>query len=86
MKCSRCGRENPPGSNFCASCGTSLAVAAAVRCPTCGHENRPGALECAICHAVLGAPPATPTVESVLGGLAKAGGFNLRRAAPAQPR
>ena len=50
--CSRCGKENAPGRNFCGECGAPLAEV----CPTCGFANDESEKFCGKCGARL--PPA----------------------------
>jgi membrane protease subunit (stomatin/prohibitin family) len=57
VECPSCHAENPSGSKFCSSCGTSL-VPAAVVCPNCQAENSPGAKFCSSCGTSLAAAPA----------------------------
>jgi hypothetical protein len=54
--CSKCGMENPPGSNFCAGCGTALPKKA--QCASCGVENPVGSRFCKSCGKPLGASTA----------------------------
>jgi len=53
-RCPSCGKENPDGARFCASCGGSLARA----CPSCGAEIPAGARFCPSCGITLGEGPA----------------------------
>jgi class 3 adenylate cyclase/tetratricopeptide (TPR) repeat protein len=51
MRCSRCSSENPPGTRFCAECGTRFPA----RCPKCGAEYSAPAKFCRDCGAPLDA-------------------------------
>jgi class 3 adenylate cyclase/tetratricopeptide (TPR) repeat protein len=51
MRCAKCGTDNREGRKFCASCGTSLAIA----CPKCGTSNLAGEQFCGECGAALNA-------------------------------
>jgi hypothetical protein len=53
MKCPQCGRDNPPGSNFCLDCAR-LAVA----CASCGADLPAGSRFCNKCGNRVGAPSA----------------------------
>src|SRR3954451_2981138 len=53
--CSACGAVNQPGSQFCGSCGTSLAEAQT--CRGCGAENPAGQAFCNQCGVRLEAAP-----------------------------
>ena len=69
MVCSRCGKENAPGRNFCGECGAPLAEI----CPACGFANDDEEKFCGKCGARLaaanaagaavGAGPAAPSAE-----------------------
>jgi hypothetical protein len=61
--CSKCGMENPQGSNFCAGCGTALPKN--VQCLSCGVENPVGSRFCKACGKPLGASPTT-TADKVM--------------------
>ncbi len=45
-RCIACGQTLPPGSRFCASCGT---FSRARQCPSCGTEHSPDARFCRNC-------------------------------------
>jgi class 3 adenylate cyclase len=47
MRCANCGSENPPGTRFCAECGTPFPA----KCPKCGAEYSPPAKFCRDCGA-----------------------------------
>src|SRR5262245_23449524 len=49
MRCSVCGKENPPENRYCHSCGVPFSV----RCPDCGHQNWPSARFCGSCGSSL---------------------------------
>ena len=49
MKCPRCQYENPPGSNFCLGCGTSLGAT----CGACGNDLPAGSRFCNKCGTPL---------------------------------
>jgi class 3 adenylate cyclase len=49
MRCSKCGRDNREGANFCNACGTTLGK----KCAACGALNQPGAKFCDECGAAL---------------------------------
>ena len=66
-----CGAVNAEGSQFCGSCGASLAPTE--RCTSCGRENPADQRFCNGCGAALegvaeqppqAAPGATPTVSA----------------------
>jgi hypothetical protein len=54
--CPQCGALNRKGSNYCGSCGQSLATAATVQCPVCKEMNSAQGSLCASCGAALAAP------------------------------
>ena len=58
--CSNCGKENPPGSQFCIFCGNQVIQQTPNQnlCPHCGNVLREGAKFCHVC----GKPsiPSTP--------------------------
>jgi hypothetical protein len=54
MKCPQCGRDNPPGSNFCLDCGARWAVG----CASCGADLPAGSRFCNMCGNRVGAPSA----------------------------
>ena len=55
--CSNCGRDNAPGTKFCAHCGEALTET----CPRCGHANQPENRFCTECGGGLAA--SAPAVE-----------------------
>ena len=59
MHCSKCGSENPAGSNFCARCGNALARL----CLKCATESAATANFCGKCGAALTALVSTPVSE-----------------------
>src|SRR5436190_1386079 len=70
MVCPSCSAENPAGSRFCGSCGSSMSRA----CPACGAANDPVMRFCTQCGAALegetrstsGSPTTERRVVSVL--------------------
>jgi hypothetical protein len=54
--CAKCGTENPPGSKFCAGCGTALPNDE--RCMSCGTESPAASRFCKGCGKPLGAAAA----------------------------
>jgi ribosomal protein L40E len=50
--CAKCGAENPPGSKFCAGCGTVLPNVEL--CSSCGTESPAGSRFCKGCGKPLG--------------------------------
>lgn len=56
--CPTCKVENPPGSKFCAGCGTAMPKAPVnVRCAACGAESPEGSRFCKGCGRPVGATP-----------------------------
>ena len=65
MKCSSCGHENVPGTQFCEGCGEELpqdngaaapadaAPQAMVKCPACDNMNPADNVACEVCGAEL---------------------------------
>jgi hypothetical protein len=54
--CAKCGTENPPGSKFCAGCGTAIPkIPVNERCASCGAESPEGSRFCKGCGKPLGA-------------------------------
>jgi class 3 adenylate cyclase len=49
MQCSSCNHANEEGRNFCAECGTPLAV----NCPACGTRNQASVKFCGSCGASI---------------------------------
>ena len=47
MRCSECGNDNAPGSEFCSRCGIVFKAV----CAACGHSREPGARFCGWCGA-----------------------------------
>lgn len=73
IKCSSCGHENVPGTQFCEGCGEELpqdngaapadaAPQAMIKCPACDNMNPADNVACEVCGAELsgGAAPAVP--------------------------
>lgn len=65
IKCSSCGHENVPGTQFCEGCGEELAQdngaasasaapQAMVKCPACDNMNPADNVACEVCGADLG--------------------------------
>lgn len=50
MKCSRCGKKNAAGANFCEHCGAGLKP---LVCPKCGKENMVASKFCKYCGEAL---------------------------------
>src|SRR5262244_3231996 len=55
MRCSSCSSENPPGTRFCAECGTRFPI----KCLKCGAEYSAHAKFCRDCGAPLDGKPNT---------------------------
>lgn len=51
MRCSKCGTESPPGTRFCAECGTAFPA----KCPKCGADYSAPAKFCRDCGVALDA-------------------------------
>jgi membrane protease subunit (stomatin/prohibitin family) len=51
--CANCHAPNAPGTKFCSSCGTAMAVPKAAHCTQCGTAAAPGAKFCGNCGAAL---------------------------------
>lgn len=80
QRCPNCGRENPPGSLFCQSCGTKLGaqqpdpqlvtmsdgsgLPGSVRCSRCGTDNPDGMNFCRNCGNTLGGSGRVPAMQS----------------------
>ncbi len=59
--CPGCKTENPPGSKFCAGCGSALPREPVdVRCASCGAESPEGSRFCKECGKPITAPSAGP--------------------------
>lgn len=56
MDCPKCHHRNPPGSRFCAGCGTDMTASAASAgpaCSKCGTSSLPGSKFCHSCGNML---------------------------------
>ena len=60
MRCSKCSSENPPGTKFCAECGTAFPA----KCPKCGAKYSAPAKFCRDCGFSLDAKERPPTPVS----------------------
>ena len=65
MQCKKCGKENPPASTFCCTCGSPLDVPApedapVTVCPSCKAENSSDSKFCGQCGRPLSAPAEAP--------------------------
>ena len=61
MQCKKCGKENPPASTFCCTCGSPLDVPApedapVTVCPSCKAENSSDSKFCGQCGRPLDVP------------------------------
>ena len=70
MRCPKCSTDNREGRKFCATCGTSLAIA----CPKCGTFNLAGEQFCGECGAALtAATNSSPKPNTATAGAATTG-------------
>src|SRR5437870_4733832 len=56
MRCSKCGRENRAGRQFCAHCALGLTLV----CPCCKAQNEPGEQFCGECGKRIAEPARPP--------------------------